>query len=201
MNITLRQAHKKDVFEYSNMARQFRQDYQGSGKLSEMNGSFKQAVLGDIKRGACQFILVDGQVAGYVDLMIVTELKTDKMAHCYILNLFVKPQFRSQGVAKQVRKELLKNPKILGSVVTYERARALVDYYKEIGFTHVRCFPEYDFGGRDENLCLVLSPNHKRDKMTLELTEEHTYWTQNLANKLAELQNIGEIPSMSIVKQ
>ena len=128
----LRTATKKDVFEYSQMVKQFRAEY--PGKLADITGSFKQVVLDDIRRGACRIIEVDGKIAGYVDLMFVHHIKTGKLAHSYILNLFIKSEYRHQGLARDVRKELIKNKTVLGTVISYRRAKDLAEYFKELGY-------------------------------------------------------------------
>ena len=193
----LRTATKKDVFEYSQMVKQFRAEY--PGKLADITGSFKQVVLDDIRRGACRIIEVDGKIAGYVDLMFILDIKTGKLAHSYILTLFIKSEYRHQGLARDVRKELIKNKTVLGTVISYERARHLAEYFKELGYEYVRPFPEYDFGGLDKNLCLLLTATHPADSMTTELTSERVSWCQQLAQILAEKVWAGEMPNLQQV--
>jgi len=196
--MNIRTATKRDVFEYAQMVKQFRSEY--PGKITDISGSFKQVVLDDIKRGACRIVEVDNKIVGYVDLMFLLDKKTNKVSDAYILNLFIKPEYRRQGIARNVRKELIKNKTISGTVISYERARHLAEYFNELGYQYVRPFPEYDFGGQDQNLCLLLTATHPRDSMTTDLTSEKVGWCQALAQVIAEKIMLGEMADLQQVQ-
>lgn len=200
MNIQLRLATKRDVFTYSEMSRAFRQEYKHTGKIAEIEGSFKNTVLADIQRGCCYMILMDSKIAGFCDLVQVFNSKTGKVDFSFIFNCFVKPQYRHQGVAAEARRQLLKSKKIRGSVVCFKRARQLVNYYLSLGYTTVRPYPEFEFGGEDHNLCIVANDNLPKDPMCLPLNEEHVLWSQQLAKELAEQQLAGRIPYLQNLK-
>jgi N-acetylglutamate synthase-like GNAT family acetyltransferase len=149
--ITVRPAVKRDVALLVAMVRDFTKSYDGH---MEHPSSFKQAVINDLPQ--YRVIESNGQVAGlYTHITIGNKVKDWNI----IKDMYVKPEFRKQGVARQARQGAVKLDRVRGLSISYKRARDNADYFVAQGFDHV-AFEALEQGAQDHNLCVLLrGPN------------------------------------------
>jgi len=162
MNITLKQAVKRDYFQVHQYYMQFRDEYSATGAVvTDLTTRNKADLLEEMRRGAIHMILIDDKPAGFVDFCMVSDIQTGKWVYSTIQNMYIEPEFRGQGAAQQVRTLARKNLKALSVMITYRRARELADYYAKQGFCWVRVYSEFEPAAHDEALCLVLTDQQR----------------------------------------
>ena len=166
--------------------RKFRNSY--NAKCVDTNNlNEKKVMLQDIARKAVFLIRKDSKVIGIVDVMMMASRLNLNDKYSLIQNMFIETEHRRKGYAEQVRKELIKTHNVKGTVVTYARARELRDYYRSNGFFYIRPFPEYEFGARNENLC-ILAIEKLNDAPVLfsNYDTEQSDWAQALAQVITD---------------
>ena len=191
--ITLVQAQPTDAKICIGLMRKFRNSY--NAKCVDTNNlNEKKVMLQDIARKAVFLIKKESKVIGIVDVMKVASKFNPKDNYNLIQNMFIETEHRRKGYAEQVRKELIKTHNVKGTVVTYARARELRDYYRSNGFFYIRPFPEYEFGGRDENLCiLAIDKLQDAPKLFCNYDTEQSDWAQQLAQVITDKVLSGEM--------
>ena len=184
--ITLVQAQPSDAKICIGLMRKFRNSY--NAKCVDTNNlNEKKVMLQDIARKAVFLIRKDSKVIGIVDVMMMASRLNLNDKYSLIQNMFIETEHRRKGYAEQVRKELIKTHNVKGTVVTYARARELRDYYRSNGFFYIRPFPEYEFGARNENLC-ILAIEKLNDAPVLfsNYDTEQSDWAQALAQVITD---------------
>jgi GNAT superfamily N-acetyltransferase len=193
MNVV--QAQDSDVKICVLLMRKFRNSYDAV-KVDMTSVNEKTVMLRDIRRKAVFLIQDNNKTIGLVDIMQTTSRVNPLDDYNLIQNMYIEPQYRGQGIAKQVRQKMFSQHNVKGTVVTYARARQLREYYNSQGLHYIRPFPEYEFGGYDFNLC-ILSMHILPDmpKLFCKYDAEQGEWAQALAQTIANRVINNDIPN------
>jgi N-acetylglutamate synthase-like GNAT family acetyltransferase len=145
--ITTRNAVKRDVANLVAMVKDFTDTYDG---VMVHPTSFKQAIINDLVQ--YRVIEMAGKITGfYTYITIGNKFESWNT----IKDMYVKPEFRGQGIASQARVQAVKKDRVVGLSITYNRARKNADYFVAQGFDHVG-FDPLEQGAQDHNLCILL---------------------------------------------
>ena len=115
---------------------------------------FKQ-LLNDIRSTINQkrlyVVTYQNTICAFTDLMC---MGNDEVSYNFIKNLFVKEDYRHQGIAKLLRDTLIQRNRITGTTVSYKRLRDNIDYFKE-SFNYVYHDIAHEQSANDNNLVYV----------------------------------------------
>jgi predicted N-acetyltransferase YhbS len=81
--------------------------------------------------------LIGGECAGTVSI-VSNDLKTQDELSPWLAAVFVRPDFRSRGIAKALIRRASADAKRLGYGILYLRTEHAAGYYERLGWVHVR---------------------------------------------------------------
>ena len=150
MTFNIRRAEVSEAKELANIVTMFIDEYeQSNAKIKRL--PFKQhltVVRNDIHDKRVFVVTHNNVICAFTDLI---EIGNDKMSHFFIRNLYVKKEYRNQGIAKMLRDTLIARNHIIGTTVTYKRLRENIEYFKQ-SFNYVYHDVTHEQNATDNNL-------------------------------------------------
>lgn len=192
MTFNVRLAEVSESKELVNFYNLYLDEYeQSNSKTTRM--PFKQ-LLNDIRKTINEkrlyVVTYQNTICAFTDLM---SMGTDKVSYNFIKNLYVKKEYRSQGVAKMLREVLIQRNRIIGTTVTYKRLREKTDYFAKT-FDYMFHDIEHEQNASDNNLVYISTQdiwgtNFKINLFTINLVQ---HACQTILNRQTEkLRNAG----------
>jgi GNAT superfamily N-acetyltransferase len=150
MTFNIRLAEVSEAKQIIALSDLFLNEYeQSNAKITRL--PFKQqlnAIRNDIKDKRLYLVTFNNSIIAFTDLI---EIGDNKMSYFFIRNLYVKQEYRGQGVAKMLRDTLIQRNRIVGTTVTYKRLRENIDYFKQ-SFNYVFHDVSHEQNATDDNL-------------------------------------------------
>jgi hypothetical protein len=150
-----------DIFIIQSMLNRFVKEYSQSGDIaSKTSNNSVQSITHDLQLyDRYYFIKVNNQFAGFIALEAYYDVRT-KLADLYVSDeIYVEEKFRSQNIAT-IARELMRvsknnaNTPMLGSNISYRRARRLANYYKQQNYKYIY-FRANSTATIDDSMCLI----------------------------------------------
>jgi GNAT superfamily N-acetyltransferase len=150
MTFNIRLAEVSEAKQIIALSDLFLNEYeQSNAKIKRL--PFKQqlnSIRNDIKDKRLYVVTSNNNIIAFTDLL---EIGDDKASYFFIRNLYVKQEYRNQGVAKMLRDTLIQRNRIVGTTVTYKRLRQKIDYFKQ-SFNYVYHDVTHEQNATDDNL-------------------------------------------------
>jgi ribosomal protein S18 acetylase RimI-like enzyme len=135
-NIVFKKAFsQRDIEMVYKMAKCWFEDYLAAGDNATSYGTIPQLKDAALKR-LLVLVIVGNKVAGFAELKIC-EGKT-------VINVvYVKPSFRSTGIAKALYRHLIDDCGAIEIELTYRRVLDRIDYWKSVGFKSLKTLEKF----------------------------------------------------------
>jgi predicted acetyltransferase len=150
-----------DLFMIKDMIDKFVSDYDASADIANKKTiSTYQSIAKDLAHyDRYYFIKFNNEFAGFIALEAIKCSKTHAITNYNSDEIFVLEKFRSQNIAT-IARELMRVSKnnaytfMIGSNISYRRARRLADYYKQQNYKYIY-FKTNSTSTTDDSMCLL----------------------------------------------